>query len=847
MSRSIIPQFPPEFVNGNIDAIDVSTFGMIALATGSIVNFFNYDGTKITRSFSVYPSASVITVLQFHKRRREILIGDASGRFCIYDICSMKVITSTPPLREPTPICDILWIDNFILTTKGNRFFSCYQLSYGTNVDIYHLWSIQLPILFTRMKYDDINNNFIIFYGHDNSFVVLPIQNLKEIPETDVNILETVSNIRDAQIHQHLPGYVFLVLESSVCLFNAQNNRIVSVIQSSQTTSPFESLIQFRSKHDEVLIRHFNGTLTLYAASDPYNFYAKKYAIHNQIKQRLFMTVKDPIDDDKIIIFYHPFGLAVFDMLKFKILTLCPLFTYRSMCFDTDGTTYANGMSKGLIYVGDMHDYTNVKSYNVGDEDVTFVSVNMPYITWATSSFVGSINTETRKVLTFPQNDKPLQVCGNHKGGLLVLRKPDLLGVYINGKENRISFASPILAFSLQQEESTRDSGSFVVITESRDIYFIKYSPGGVEPPFLQMHVIDQMGSVSSVAWSGNSFVTGSREGILTTFDIRNPSPQIWTPNHGNVSNLVFKEGVLFGMIGQALFVGFGGRMAAGIFTCIVPISSSILAYVAPNGHIRVCDVSSLEIIPDMPHSLPPPPKQTELGTDLQSIISGKPSLRAMSISGAGDSIQANKIYAHLAEKEKAEKWFVVRQLSYASQERDAVNLLKETSSDDPRFMFETALAALLLSDVPPNAVQREFIAQRAKVLFESNRAPDAVTLLTLIGMDKVAVDKLIEMNLSNAAMPMIRGRLSPEDKIKYLNIIAVRKVAEKNFAQASLLFASSGQYHGTLFCLYKLGFIEDATYVMNNIEVKELPEEISSKIEGFIPLDELLKLIKNN
>ncbi|EAX84837.1 hypothetical protein TVAG_287410 [Trichomonas vaginalis G3] len=193
-----------------------------------------------------------------------------------------------------------------------------------------------------------------------------------------------------------------------------------------------------------------------------------------------------------------------------------------------------------------------------------------------------------------------------------------------------------------------------------------------------------------------------------------------------------------------------------------------------------------------------------------------------------------------------AEKWFVIRQLCYANREKDVVGLLNDINPDDPRFMFVSALGIMLLADSQKkNEVQSEFIKSTSMKLFGANRIPDAVTLLTLTGFDKIAVEKLLEINLFNSALPMIRCRVEKQDKYCYVMKIAVKKANDGNYASAAAFFASAGEYHGTLFCLWKLNLITDALVVLEKAEVKEMNSDFASQINNFVALDELVKLIK--
>ena len=849
-----ITQFTPEFIIGNMHAMCISNFGVFAVSSGSCVHLFTIENTKnFKKLYTITPSQSVITSIKFSTKKRQLLIGDGVGHLQIFDFNLRKIIASSPQSKDNFPICDLCWSGNTIIALKGNRTLSGFNLS--ENLIINEIWNTQLPILFTRLDIDSYaNGNNLLLFGHENHFMILDTKGLNEHAPTLTKVLETQGTIKDAQFHYHIPGYAFFVTESHIYIYHLTTQKLVLLVITSQTTSPFEGIVQFRGTHRSILIRHFNGTIAKYKVEDPYCLTVDKNAIHTQMKQRLFGTMVDPMDDSTAIFFYHPFGVCLFDLERFIIKSCLPIFTGRNLSFDTDSSFYAIGQAKGLIVYGDLNNPESVMNIQVSDKDVTFVSLSKPLINWATEQNVGQINIETRQIKVFKQNHPPIKAVGSHQGGLLVLRRPDILGVFANGCETSIAFNSNIVTFCLHNEDSGISSGKFVVITESREMYFIRYGGGQVEAPFLQLHAVEQMGQIISVAWSGRTISTGATNGIITTINILNPEPVFKQILVAPITYLTYCDNTLYGLFNNTtVFIGTEGKRAQGAFQQIIPLSANEFAFVTPTGHIRFAKSASFETIPDLglEKKLPPSEERgTIVGLDVKDVIEGKENLRVMSKACSGNnSILVNKIISFLDEQEELEKWALARSFAYSEQTEEAIKVLSSIDITDQRNMFCTMLISTVLGiDGSPNEKQKAFIKERTSKLFEAQRYVDAVTILTLCGMNSFAIEKLLETDQINVSLPMIRGSIPEEQKQRFLFEIGCKLMSSGRLMDAAICFASAHEYHALLFSMFSAGLIQDCRNIKKLLlekgEITPLAKEKEEKINAIIPLDELIKQI---
>ena len=872
-------------MTGNVRALSVSSFGVIAFASGHCVHFYSIEKTQneIKYLYSISPSQSAVTTLKFNsKNYNQILIGDASGRFLIFDLSTQKVILSSPQTKDSYPVCDLCWIGNTILSLRGNKTLSCFNIVvYANQLQLINIWTMQLPVLLTRLEIDNfsIEPSTLLIYGHDNQFIIL--ENISKISEQmpeNPMILESHSQIKDAAYHYHLPGYIFLVYESEIQLYHIKTKKVITVVQTSQSTSPFESIVQFRYTHRKILIRHFNGTISKYIVTDPYQLQVSQNAVPVQMKQRLFNCVLDPLDDKNCILFYHPFGLMLFDTEKFKIVSAAPILTNQNQCFDANKENfYCIGMKNGLVAFGNLAEPNKRLCFRVSDtKTVFFVSLAYPNINWATEDNVGQINIETRQSIVFKQSYPPIRCVGSHTGGLLVLRRPEILGVYVDYTEKSCAFNANISCFCFHNDECSSSHGEFLVVTELHMIYFIKYAGGEVQAPFLQFHVLDEMGTISSVTWEGDIIATGSTNGVITFINIKNPQPEFVQILQAPITYLSFCDNILYGMFNKdTLFIGKEGQSVQGSFQEIIPITADLFAYLTPSGYIRFGQTKTLELIPDFrnykfnmdEYGSTEAPKendekestikvfsnhqfQTQLAQDISDIILEKENLRNyMRYCATEKSMLGNKIQTNMDENEKIDQWALVRSFSYSSQKQKIIDLLKTVSIEDPLYMFCTSLVTFLLgSEETVNEKQKEFLIHQADSLCQTGHVIDAVTILTLSGLDKEAVDCFLQFNQIEQALPMIRGRLNATDKKNALFSIAVRYMKEGKLLQSIPFFASSEEYHALLSTMFSNGMIYDCKKIKQICDEKGLLKPIDNEkmkeLDAIISLDELEKLI---
>ena len=117
--------FPSEVLNQNINAIDWSTYDILAFASGQTLHFFYYHNNSLTRLYSTDFHGGTISCIAFHQNNRQIAVGNSKGTVFLWDIDSRQCIGYYDLL---TPACcySLKWYQSSLLAIFDNKRLACF-------------------------------------------------------------------------------------------------------------------------------------------------------------------------------------------------------------------------------------------------------------------------------------------------------------------------------------------------------------------------------------------------------------------------------------------------------------------------------------------------------------------------------------------------------------------------------------------------------------------------------------------------------------------------------------------------------------------------------------------------
>lgn len=250
------------------------------------------------------------------------------------------------------------------------------------------------------------------------------------------------------------------------------------------------------------VIRHVND---MSDSKSNFSFKAISELKHIVQSQQFVSCVSPPFEadhDDILVFLFHPFGIALFDISRMKIVSCCPLFSDKTTCYSTNDKFVAYGSSQGDIRIRSIFDNTFFFSLHVLDDPIQFISIstkvnhlhlnmnnelNNIHIYFGSEKKVGEFCFDTRKLTFFrsPLSFSVRKVIGSHSGGLIVQRNDETAGVFINGSEVFLSLPEndKIIDICFNEKEVDEDDqvgqderGSFMILRKNNIIELYKYN-----------------------------------------------------------------------------------------------------------------------------------------------------------------------------------------------------------------------------------------------------------------------------------------------------------------------------------------------------------------------------------
>ncbi|OHS95437.1 hypothetical protein TRFO_38469 [Tritrichomonas foetus] len=879
-----IPIFPSSFHPDNRDAIDFSPYDIVAVGSGSTINFSYVKNFKLNQGYSISIGSNIVTSLRFHPYHELLYIGDSKGFIYLFDYKSRSFSSHPFMLNDYTCVQQIEIYENGILVFYKNQVLAYFKLSQKNNTNLFNfacVWKIVLPAKITNFCLDPFKRGRLFVYGKNTNFFMLyslsrnSSSNNSPSPLTEQLFLTGNLNIQNAQFSLHLRNYVFIITETNIMLYNLECNIVVSVSHYQKTASFLDNMIQFPTDDSKILCFHKSGTITLFNVREPFNLFSMNEISHTLQNQQLFNYKLSPIRDDYLICSYLPLGVALLDLSTFNLISIVPFWCDTTTAFSTNGTFYAIGTHKGFINAGHLFNPDEKTVFKVSEKPVTFVSQypTKNLVFWTTDSEVGVIDVSIRQVKLYPEHCLNTQrAVGSRDGGLMVQRESCVLGLFIDGKEICIPTNAPIIDFCFNDENSGVSSGSAMILLESGVIVFSNYSRNhGVCQPFLK-RVLESPFGIRCITWCGGKFAVGYFDGtilLMLTNSLEQVKYDINSVRSSPIKQLQFCENELFGLTEDGLLFRIKDNK---VFPChfsvktFSVVNNNLLSVIGSDSSVYFVKRADFEQLYLHSKVLPLPDKDAYLTdfikgnpvlneedeyaaipTILKEELSCKPeqreisyltkagrdfwlhllkrhSLRLMQVSAVGKSIRYEStladIFSLLDYKEELQSLMFDAYL-FAHRIDDANNLLSKSDPSKPSFMLHSIIATAMLSfDEELLDEQCAWIKPAGISLIMNHKSKEGSRLLRLAKLDSIAVGYLIQSNHLYEAMRFVRASLHSSDKKKYCFEIANIFYDRRRLWEAMLLYLTAGEYHPALFCLYKLRSVEDA-YVIKTYLVR--------------------------
>ena len=882
--NQFIPRFPSEFRPENWSAFDVSETGMVACATGSTFHLSYLQGSKLVRGYSAQIGKNAITALKFDTNQRWLGVGDARGSVFLFDIDARSPIAACTFSKDKDrePVRALEWRHSILIVLRANKKLTALSYSAavskekGSSFQHQHfsvIWEVTLPVEHTRMELNPHTGDMLLLSREGPEFSIYRFVSQGEAPAQMMGLvtLNSGGEIRDAQWCLSLPQQILLVLGGEILMFNMATEGIAVVAHQQSVASQFDKILQFPSNDKHVFVMHRSGTISILNSEDPAKLRLEKELIHREKGNRLVNWCQAPLDDNRIVLWYSPTGLGVYDDKQQSIVSFMTLFSSKVTSFSSDGVSLAIGRNDGSVVCSDLFDMERTQVFRVSEQPVLFTALcparNRVY--WHTKSSLGAIELSSRSVRILGGRALPVtKAVGSFEGALLVQRTPLVLGVFVNDTESPVLLEKTVVDFCFDEGNAGIEEGNFAVLTESFEILMYNYNR-------RRVRVYKRLGSFYasltpiSLAWFDSTIIYGTMEGSVHTINLAVKKidtivrRQNWKPQC-----LSLRDGEVYGISSQGnLFVGNTETQVQ--VSSYFPLSKHLILVLRTNGVLELLTMPDFKPLlkrssmfpmlsrEDMIKAKLADAKQdtyfSAVGRDAWLCMSKDPPLRMTSLCGVGDSQKFMDCEICLTKcstlKPEEMKKRVFTQLLFANRFTEASDMLLTVDVQEPDYVHSVLLASVALGFTKKiSDKQQARLKASAILLFQSGSFEEGAMLLRLGMMDNTAIKYLLSHNRVGIALKFIRSITDNETKRAGMLRCGLYLLERGRLKRSVPFFAGCQEFHPLLFALYTLGEIFDCyflkKYALEHDILKPLDPLIASTCSNMLGLEELCHMI---
>lgn len=882
----IEPQFPPSFSELNLHSLDIGQSSIISYSTGSCVHFAQIinNNNNLIRAFSLDVPSNDISSIRFKPDTRVLAFGDNLGRVFIWDIDKHCYLASMNGLnhfgnKSEYGCLKLHWYgdDNDILIGlfKGKKLV-------GFNEMLEVIWEVNLGLNFVGFDFDKNKKNRFLLFDNENHFAIYQFERSgleKPTPVLEQVNLATNSSIVDVQWDIHLQDYILIMLEKELFYFNLEAENVVQIIERSIVSSSFSFIIQLPKYHQKIMVCHKNGTISIYKSSEQ----ELLYLLESDFKiAGITSGLVSPYNYDNVIFVHNKIGLLLFSLNLMKIINIDPLYPSDVISYDSDGTKYSIGTNDGYIIIGNLYDTSDLKKFKVSDETVKFVSYDSisTKVYWQTESNLGMVDIGSRNIITYKSHGKILKCFGSHRGALIVQRGQNILGVFMNGKEQPLILQSNILDVSVSEDKSTQSHGRFYVLTKDKIIKQYNYSDNNITPGYGIRPNKQIEGDPISLTYSNSLIVTAFSSGIISYFDEVNETSSKIIIGEQKIRSLQFsnenltdifglcKENTLFHVIGQQ--VSF---CPIDVVNYKV-INEQLLLVMTTYGVVKFIQISDWCSLSYLSDYLPLPNENDTLLSfiknyqenefyspflqDIYFILNNnKNSMKLNSIYGIGISHIFEKFHNKYllrcdpSDNIKKIRFFTLIMLNEFDK---ASELLLEISPNENDY-FNNSIFSIFLSSIQNGISEhiKNIFQEIGTKFLENEKYYEGMLLFKISKLDEEAINILLNHEQFDLAIKYIRN-LDDIEKQKHLLFLFACKLLEfKRYEDSALMFASSCEYHSLLIILFSMRLFIDSYFLMKKLQsnnhLHPMPDSYAQIFpkNDFIEFDSLCTLIEHH
>ena len=896
--------FPEKYQNVNRKAFDVDVHGYVALGTGTSVNLACVRGSVIERCYSFSVGSGMVSALIFG-RKSTLFLGTSTGAVYYYSLSSRRFLGQELASKELGGVVKMARLGEYVVVMYSSRRIIAYNVSAASErkdkVEFAVIWEIVVDAKMNDFVVDPFKGDRIFVFGKDTgSFSIYAVKNGRS-PKVVVESFTLSDNliIQSAVFSEHMNRYVIMVTEQALLWYDIDLNLIAPVLHHQKTVSQFDSIIQFRNDHRKVLGVHKTGTISLYEVSDDFELKVQKEVMHFAQTQTLVSIMPSPMQDDQLVAFYAPLGLALLDASSFNMVSVCPLLTDEVTAIGSDGMSYTFGTSTGNVRVANLDNVNHCLLYRVSDQPIRFVSVvsKAKKIYWTTESEFGQIDISDRSVKLMPRKSlSVVRIVSSGRGGLVVQRDAQVLGIFVEGVEQYWASDVPIVDFCLNQQRSSTRHGEIAVLTRHY-LVILSYAVGKIEKRVAKRK-LETDSTATTIGWYGNRYAIGFTNGSVSAYHVQNGA-LLWNSlvKNSSIKFVLLYEDIVVGLShdGSLFEIDNSGKTSLYHSTVsqIVSVRSKVILVLHTDGRLvllkvpsfellaansdtlelpqlhelqsekilanPVCDDSNDELLPELCSHKRPPQKglcyMSGEGRDFWLHILKKQPLRMMFYAADGKSKEYEETVAKVVTMSTPTNVFqrhkIFTTLLYANRFNEAADsLFAGAGASTVDGLMRSTILAVAVSGFEDGVSEEQCarIKPAGISLILNGHSSSGANLLKLAKLDSVAIEYLLQTNHVGMALKFIRALDSEEERKQYCFEIAKSFWEKKRIREAFFFFLSANELHPALFALYKMNLVVDCFflkfYLMKNNMLVEVDQCKAKLVPGLASLQDLCQMI---
>jgi hypothetical protein len=584
--------------------------------------------------------------------------------------------------------------------------------------------------------------------------------------------------------------------------------------------------------------------------------------VHKQKYQTLVNLTPFALDDNLVVFWYFPTGLAVYNRRRNRICSVLTVPTQKITSFASDATSLAVGTEDGCVISTDLYDFERMDLFRVSQEPIQFVSLcpALNRIYWLAKDHLGAIDLYARRVVTFGGQGLPVtRAVSSFQGALLLQRTPHTLGLFLQKTEIPVLFDRVVTHFCFDEDSGALQSGRFAVLLDSDEILFHSYADNSVRVFRAISPVI-----ALSICWRGDLLAFSSTvDGDVHVWNVETNRNSVAIRRQScRGGALKFFEEQLSGITaGGFLFVGDATSQIRALAS--IPIAGHLVMVLTPDNELMIVTVPSFCRLADRSTSLPIPrrdsftaaklsetrPVFSREGRDAWLCLSEAPPMRLIASAGVGDAKRYQTAEIDLIRASALPagpmRSALFPAMLFADRFVEAADLLLSVDAGDALFMHSVLLGSLTLNPLSERQIDK--LKKSALILAKNGKFRAAAMFFELGRMTQAAISAFLECGQVEAALNFVRGLPSCE---KSGAMLACGGFLLRNgeLERAVPFFAGSQAFHPLLFTLYTLGEIADCFFLKRYGEahglLKPLEEDQLAKMGTIIGFEELCNMI---